>query len=296
MSTHTLNKNILLINKASGFLKEKGVNGPEANSRQLLCCVTGKQFLELCLTDDSLTKANEPAFWKAVKERLQGIPLQYIIGSAQFYGLEFVVKKGVFIPRPETEILVDVAINKLNSTSPAGRETPDSELSVLDLGTGCGNIAISLTKTVADCKIVATEISSLTLKVADVNAAIHGVGDRIYFLISDLFKYIHKDKNFNLIVSNPPYIPTAMIKDLPFEVKEEPHIALDGAGDGLYFFRRIAKEAPNYLKDSGFLIMEMGDGQYSSVATIFRDNGFCDIEVFKDLNDKERVVSARWTR
>ncbi len=224
---------------------------------------------------------------RVLKRRILGEPIQYILGNTEFMGLEFKVTRGVLIPRPETECLVEAAQKYLRQSSRL------SGCHILDLGTGCGCIAVSLLKLLPGSSLDASDISAQALKIARRNAALHKV--RVNFIQSDLFasKKI-KPRHYNLVVSNPPYIPTDEIKRLQIEIGYEPALALDGGRDGLEFYRRIINSACNYLKRNGFLIMEMGFGQDKKIENIFYKSAkFEIIEVIKDLGNINRVVVAQ---
>ena len=200
--------------------------------------------------------------------------------------MDFIVSPAVLIPRPETELLVEEALKWL-------RLHPQISNAV-DVGTGSGNIAIALTKKIKTCKIVALDHSEEALKVAMQNAQAHGVGGRIRFVKSDLFRVL-EDFKFDIIVANPPYIPTWEIETLSEDVKREPKLALDGGDDGLQYYRRIINEAQGYLKSGGFLIMELGYNQSRAVMRMLINTGnFTDIEVSKDFSKIDRVIKARW--
>ncbi len=216
-------------------------------------------------------------------------PLQYIIGKEKFCGLDFIVNENVFIPRPETEVLVETVIGLLNES-----RYPKPEIRILDLGTGSGNIAISLTKSVHDCKIVASDISEDALEVARENAASNGVSENISFIKSDLFNNIRG--KFDFIVSNPPYIARYEFQTLQKEVLKEPRTALDGGNDGLDFYRRIFLEAPRCLKRRGYCIIEIGFGQLSAIKEIIeKSRVFKLLDVKKDRYEIERVIVSKWT-
>lgn len=225
---------------------------------------------------------------EALKRRIKGEPIQYVLRKAQVMGWEFRVNKDVFIPRPETEILVETALKIGHRLWVIG-----NRLKVLDIGTGCGNIAISIAKFLPDCKMFATDISPAALEVAKFNARLNGV--KVDFIQSDLFDtYQLQPNTYDLIVSNPPYIPTAEIEDLSLEVRYEPRIALDGGRDGLDFYRRIIMDSGRYLKSGGFLIMEIGFGQCPAIKNIFKASGnFQKTEVIKDYNNIDRVIVAQ---
>lgn len=220
-------------------------------------------------------------------------PIQYIMGSAEFCGLDFRVDERVLIPRPETELLVESAAR----LALHGRTRADT-LNILDLCTGSGNIAISLaagplTKGISNCKIVASDISADALDVAARNAVSNGVYGRIEFVKSDLFSNI-KDR-FDIIVSNPPYIAENEFLTLQEDVLREPKIALSGGVDGLDFYRRIIDALPGHLKRGGYVIMEIGYLQKNAVADIIRNNGAFEVsEIMKDHNGIDRVIIAKW--
>ncbi|MCX5665783.1 MAG: peptide chain release factor N(5)-glutamine methyltransferase [Candidatus Omnitrophica bacterium] len=213
-------------------------------------------------------------------------PLQYIIGKEKFFGLDFIVNEHVLIPRPETEVLVEAALELINAKQ-------DKICSALDLCTGSGNIAISLTKNAADCKIVASDISGDALETAKENARLNGVFEKIIFTKSDLFSGI--EGRFDLIVSNPPYIARHEFDTLQKEVLKEPMLALDGGIDGLDFYRRIFKDAPGHLTRGGYCIVEIGFGQLSGIKEIIESTKeFKLIETRIDQYGIDRVVVAQW--
>jgi len=228
--------------------------------------------------------------------RIKGEPLQYINGYTEFMGLKFKLNREVFIPRPETELLVEKALDVLRCNA-------NTRYKILDVGTACGNIAISLAKFLVESKIIATDISHEALKVARENARLNRVKGRIRFLKSDLFNELRETKlskesfvhpEFDMIISNPPYIASNEIPHLATEVRSEPKIALDGGRDGLKFYRRIVKESPAYLKRNGILMMEMGYNQSDSITDIVNNSAkFKIIEVVKDYNQIDRIIIAK---
>lgn len=219
-------------------------------------------------------------------------PLQYIIGKEKFLGLDFLVNENVFIPRPETEILVNTALEIINAA-----QAKKAPVRILDLCTGSGNIAISiakgLAKSAADCKIFASDISDKALEVAMQNARLNGASDGISFIKSDLFKDIAD--RYDIIVSNPPYIARCELKTLPKEVLKEPVLALDGGEDGLDFYRKIFLAAPAYLMNGGYCIMEIGFGQRAAIKAMIEGfKGFKLIDVKEDQYLIDRVIVAQW--
>lgn len=210
-------------------------------------------------------------------------PIQYVIGHAEFCGLQFTVNEDVLIPRPETEMLVEAVVERLQRSR--GER-------ILDLCTGSGNIAVSLahlTKYYADCKIIASDISTGALEVARFNAIRHGVYNSIEFVKSDLFDSLCG--SYDIIASNPPYIARDEFAALQKEVLREPHIAFDGGEDGLEFYRRIISQSPGYLRDDGLLIMEIGYGQALRISRIVVNASRLKItEIRKDNNGIDRVM------
>jgi release factor glutamine methyltransferase len=219
------------------------------------------------------------------KRRITGEPLQYILGSTEFMGLEFKVDQRALIPRPETEILVSSAIEKLRGKVVCPK--------ILDLGTGSGCIAVSIAKLLPRALIWATDISLPALQLAKKNANLHKV--QIEFLHSDIFSALKKEQDkFDLIISNPPYISSEEFCGLAKEISFEPVLALEAGPDGLDFYRRIIIQAADYLKEDGFLTLEMGLGQRSAIENILKKyKKFKVIEIIKDYNNIERVLIAK---
>lgn len=222
----------------------------------------------------------EPEKWQEyevlLKKRAEHIPLQYITGSQEFMGLEFKVNSQVLIPRQDTETLVEEALKVL-----------EPGMSVLDMCTGSGCIIVSLMKHQEGLNGMASDISKQAILVAKENAKQNQV--EVEFVSSDLFKSIAG--TFDMIISNPPYIPTDVIAGLMPEVKNfEPIEALDGKEDGLYFYREIASEAGKFLNSNGYLYFEIGHDQGGRVAAIMEENGYRNVRVVKDLAGNDRVV------
>ncbi|MFH1407264.1 MAG: peptide chain release factor N(5)-glutamine methyltransferase [Candidatus Omnitrophota bacterium] len=298
MPNESLRKNniVRIINDASLKLSQAGAEAARRNAEELLAFTLGIKRSFLYIFDNDIQKQQLENFHALIERFISGCPLQYILGETEFYGLRVKTQEGVFIPRPETEILVEAAIAHyaLRNTVGAGR--------IMDVGTGGGNIAICLTKLLNNCRIYATDISQKALELARANAALNGVSDKIDFFCGDLFEAVNplrnefcERENFDLIVSNPPYIPSGDIAGLAPCVQREPRLALDGGADGLDFYRRIVNEAPGYLNNGGFVVFEMGDGQRGAVGEMLSDKGFSDISTVKDYNGIERVIKAVWT-
>ncbi len=258
------------------------MNEPELLFSQTLGC----DLFTLRLNKDRRLARKESSFIaSALKRRIKGEPLQYILGETEFMGLRFKLDKRVLIPRPETELIVEKAIRLVRSY---GLEVRD--LDVLDLGTGSGCIAVSLAKFLPEVKITATDISKEALDVARENAKLNNVS--INFLQADFFSiYNLQPMTYNLIISNPPYIAEAEIDSLQPEIRYEPRIALNGGADGLDFYRRLAVEIPCHMKEKGLLVLEMGFGQSGAVKSIFKMSGkLIEKESIRDYNNIERVL------
>jgi len=213
-----------------------------------------------------------------------GIPDQYKTGVAHFMDFEFGVTVNTLIPRSETEILVEKVIEEA-----ASYPMPH----IVDIGTGSGNIAISLTKYLSQSKIFALDISISALLEARRNAERMGAGNKITFIAGDLLRPFKKGAFFDIIVSNPPYVSESDMATLPDEVKHEPVLALYGGKDGLDFYRQILKDASGILKRDGAIIMELGYDQSKNVKDLLKQNGFSSLEFFKDYNGITRIAKAR---
>jgi release factor glutamine methyltransferase len=230
-------------------------------------------------------------FRELVRRRLQHEPVQYIVGTTEFYGLEFTVSPHVLIPRPETEHLVEAVIDRLK----AGDAT---EPRILDIGTGSGVIAVTLAAQLATAQLTATDVSTDALAVAAANAESNGVGDRVTFFPHDILSGNPEAIGgpFDVVVSNPPYIATADMAELQEEIRaHEPIAALTDGGDGLAFYRRFASLLPTLLAPGGLLAVEIGYGQSEVVRGILADAGLRDIEVVRDYSGIDRVVLGRMT-
>lgn len=218
-----------------------------------------------------------------LKRRISGESVYYILGRAEFMGLEFKVDNRVLVPRPETELLVETALQML---SRCGRSCP----SVLDIGTGSGCIAVALAVKLPSAGITATDISESALCVARENALFHHVHSRISFIHADLFPS-QTPRTYDMILSNPPYIASGVIESLEPEVRGEPLSALDGGLDGLFFYRRIIAAAAGWLTERGLLAMEMGFDQAESVRDIAEQSGCMRVSnILDDHTGKQRVI------
>ncbi|MDO5407224.1 MAG: peptide chain release factor N(5)-glutamine methyltransferase [Eubacteriales bacterium] len=267
------------------------------------------------LEDNDYNRSCTDLYHSMIQKRRRRIPQQQILGCQEFMGLNFYVNKHVLIPRQDTETLVERVLEEqcggrmpgagcgagtVPGHEPDGSTAPGiAGRTLLDLCTGSGCIAISLAVKGDFASVTATDISGEALKVARRNADAHGCADRMEFLQGDLFEALagaDVPQRFDVITSNPPYIPTAVIKTLEPEVREhEPMLALDGTEDGLHFYRRIAAEAGAFLKDGGAIYLEIGYDQGEAVSGLLREAGYTDVLVLKDLPGNDRVVRASWT-
>ncbi|MBM3249337.1 MAG: peptide chain release factor N(5)-glutamine methyltransferase [Candidatus Omnitrophica bacterium] len=254
--------------------------------------VLGLSRLELYQDKElSLDRGSALKIASALKRRIKHEPIQYILGTAHFFGLGFKVDRRCLIPRQETEILVETAL-KYAAKSPRQKVT---SLKILDIGTGSGCIAVCLAKLIPNSEVTAIDISSEALRLAESNARLNNVEQKIAFFQSDLFtEYGLRNTDYDCIISNPPYVASEEIKNLQPETSYEPRIALDGGGDGLDFYRRIIRDAPSFLRQRGFLLFEIGIGQRGKIEKVFqKSKKFEIIEVVKDYNNIERVVVAQ---
>ncbi|CUH95477.1 Release factor glutamine methyltransferase [Propionispora sp. 2/2-37] len=266
------------------YFGEKGVDNPRLDAEVLLSHILGKDRLYLYVHfDQPLEQAELAAFRETVKRRARREPVAYITGSKEFMGLSFAVNRSVLIPRPDTEILVEAVLKRLQ-----GRGNP----SILDLGTGSGAIIVSLLSKVPLAAGVAVDISDQALTVAKQNAVTHQVMERLELKRGDLFELLEKSV-FDVIVSNPPYILDEDLVRLEPEVKYEPHGALSGGPDGLIFYRRIIGGMALHLKPEGFGALEVGEGQAAAVAQMAAANSMVVEEIIKDYAGIDRVVMLR---
>lgn len=254
---------------------------------QLACWALDCNRIELYLGEIKEDKRKTHRFLRALRQLTYGVPIQYIMGEAEFIGLKFYVSPLVFIPRPETEILVEGVLSLV-------KEKRFRSPYIFEIGTGSGAIAVSLTKYNPSCRILASDISKDALKLALANAKLNGVTRRIEFVLADLFAGISEKERFDLIISNPPYIPSENYDTLPAEVKCEPKIALDGGTQGLDFYERIIPQSAKRLKPKGYLILEMGLGQTEAIQNLIdQTRAYRKIKILKDYNGIDRVIFAK---
>lgn len=258
----------------------------------LISEVIGCNRIELYLSHKRTLKTKDIERLEVlVKKRNSGIPLQYLLGYTYFYGLKFLVEKGVFIPRPETEILVAEVIRLIENSY-------TKQVNIFELCTGSGNIAVSLTKNIPYCKIISSDIKEQALQLAARNARLHRVAQKITFLQGDLFSALEKDGysllKFDMIIANPPYVAARQMDRLPVEVQHEPRAALEAGDDGLKFVRKFFGQGHRFLKKEGYIVFEFGDQHQQQVNEIINRSKYFENPVFfPDLNGIFRFVIAR---
>jgi release factor glutamine methyltransferase len=277
------------LRRAAEILKQNPHSDARRDAALLLGFVLKQNRAFLLAHDDQILTANEQArFFELVERRAAGAPAQYLTGRQEFFGLDFEVDENVLIPRPETEILVEAAIEVL-------REKENSRF--CDVGTGSGCIPVAILKNVETARAVALDISPKALAVARKNAERHNIIEGIKFYKSDVFSVFENPKSqirnpkFDLIVSNPPYIPNRDLPGLPFEVREfEPHVALFGGDAGTEIVARLLAEAPKYLENDGWLMFEIGFTQGEAVRRMIDEKVWRLAEIKDDLAGIPRIV------
>jgi release factor glutamine methyltransferase len=281
-----------IINTTVEYLKGKGIDDARLNAELLLAHILGCRRIDLYASFDKPIRESEREQYKSLlKRRVAREPLQYIVGETEFMGLRFVVDRRVLIPRPETEVLVEKAIEVCRQF-PEGTD----RISILDIGVGCGNIAVSVAKFVANAYVLGIDTSVGALNVARINIQNHNLASRVTLERVDI---LHDSAHsiggpFDMVVSNPPYVSEQEFKNLPPEIRKyEPPNATCDSADGLTFYRRISEIGRQLLKGGGIVIFELGFGQIAQVQEILRKNSYEQIQVYKDYSGIERVVSAR---
>ncbi|TAK93197.1 MAG: peptide chain release factor N(5)-glutamine methyltransferase [Verrucomicrobia bacterium] len=309
-----------IIQRSTEFLEKKGVESARLQSELLLAHVLKLPRMKLYLNfEKQLSVAETDAMRELVKRRATREPLQHITGSTSFCGFEITVNRHVLVPRPETELLAEAGWKFLREHRTSNIEHPTSNEtlphpasghplpigwgegrgeghapSALDFGTGSGCIAIALAAKCPAARITALDVSADALSIAQANATKNGVVERIQFCCGDGFAALPAGAQFDLIASNPPYIPSAEIATLQPEVRDfDPRGALDGGSDGLGFYRRLAVEAAPYLKPHGKIMLEFGDGQAAAIEKIFAAQMWIVEAVRDDYSQRQRILIAR---
>ena len=276
---------------AAHDLEDHRVENPRLNAELLLARCLGFSREKLYANLRCEIQADEKkALDELLRRRMAGEPLQYLLGHQEFWSIDLKVDPRVLIPRPETEVLIEEALSILSIPS---RRVPR----ILDIGTGSGAIVIALTQEVGEIVAVATDLSHEALQVAKENARNVGVDQRIRFIRGDLLDPFRPltEGMFDLILSNPPYICRSDIEELTREIKDhEPRLALDGGEDGLDFYRQMSRQVRSYLREGGWLLLEMGHGQGSKISSLLEESGsFRAPEFVKDLSGIDRVIKAQ---
>ncbi|MGP3778188.1 peptide chain release factor N(5)-glutamine methyltransferase [Halanaerobium saccharolyticum] len=276
-----------LLNRSDQFLAERGIESSRLDAEVLMADLLDMERINLYVKYDYPLKSTEiNSYREMIKKRAQHIPVAYITEKKEFMSLEFTVREGVLIPRPDTENLVEAVIEYC-------RNKELDKPQIIDVGTGSGAIAVSLAHYLEDAKVVGVDLSAQALKVARENMEKHELSERMSILKSDLLaEFIKREiKGIDIIVSNPPYISEAEMEELSPEVKKEPETALKAGEDGLDYYRRLIPEAEKVLKEGGSLFLEIGYRQADAVSELFGDR-WKDVEVKKDYSENDRIVSA----
>jgi release factor glutamine methyltransferase len=283
------------LKSSTEYLEKAGIEDPFADAEILTFHAAGVDRLAAYMENPGITKGLLAKIRRLIRRRAKGEPLQYIVGHVDFLDLTIYVGKGVLIPRPETELLVEEAIRTVQSSKfevQSSKSFNRPPQRILDLCTGSGCIALALGKALPDADVYGTDVSRVALRFAKRNAGMNEVGN-VTFLEGSLFAPLPAGAIFDLIVSNPPYIASADIWGLQREIKDwEPLEALDGGSDGLDFYRKIFAEAARYLRPGGVILCELGFGQPAAVKEIAQKSGFRDISVKKDYAGIARILKA----
>ena len=280
-----------LINETTAYFKKKNIESARLDAELLLAHCLNRERIQLYIDFERLVTADElSAFRELVRRRAAREPVAYLTGYRDFWSLKIAVGKGVLIPRPETELLVEESVKIFKPIS------GDSlQITILEPGTGSGALSIALAQELKQCIIYATDISPAAIKIAQRNSRAHGCAGRIHFIRCDSLASLRQKRVFDLIVSNPPYIRSADMAGLEPEIREhEPVEALDGGPDGFSFYRQWIPQMPVLLKSNGWAVLEMGAGQSAAVAQLIQNTGaFADVQTVKDYAGHERIIRAR---
>jgi len=283
------NANILtvleVLKLSTAYLEEKSIESARLNAELLLASILNCKRIDLYLLFDRPLDENEIAAYREfISRRSKHEPLQYILGEVEFYGLKFKVNKNVLIPRPETEFLIEKAISLVNE---------NKLKSILDIGTGSGNIPISLAKNLNGVEITSIDISEEAYKVAEQNSIYNEVSGKICLINTDIKNYLPESK-FDMIISNPPYVSQNDYSNLSNDiVNYEPAISITDFSDGYEFYRIITNKSDSFLNKGGFLLCEMAQGQSEFIQKMFSDADFSEIKIIKDYQNIDRVIVGR---
>lgn len=322
------------LRETTKFLKRNGIESAEKEAETLIKHGLGISTVKIFSDNTEMSEEQIITLENMLRRRLRREPIQYILGYEEFLGLKLLVGPGVLIPRPETELMAEQAIKtvksyklKVISEKKNSSLVPrPSSLSILDLCTGSGCLAIALAKEFRDCEVYGTDISETAIEYAKKNAELNCINN-VTFFHGNLFesfnyknpppppfdkggkfnipslvkrgkgRFLENNQLFDLIISNPPYVRTGDIENLQPEIKDwEPVVALDGGADGLGFYRELIPAAKGFLKDGGIIMLEAGFGQSGTVADIIKSSGYELLEIIKDYAGIERIIKAKWKR
>lgn len=275
------------INLSTDFLEKKGIESARTNAELLLASILKCKRLDLYLSfNRPLSEEEKLKYRDHISRRGKYEPLQYIVGDVEFYGITLKVNVSVLIPRQETEILIEEILNSIEN---------NERIKILDIGTGSGNIALALAKNLPNAEIVGIDISDDAIQLAKSNAELTNLTSQVIFYNLDIFSYNETEikEQFDIIVSNPPYVSSEEFNTLQKEIIEfEPSIAVTDNSDGYKFYEYITNLSKALLKKGGSLFYEIGQGQTERVAKIFENNDFSEIKIKKDYAEIERVISG----
>ncbi len=279
-----------LIQWTQEYFRKKDIDSPRLSAEVLLASVLGYDRVKLYTKFDEEVAADSLAsFKKLVLERARGVPLKYLVGHCEFMSIDFIVTPAVLIPRPETELLVEKALELAGAVA---------DPKIADIGTGCGNIAISLAANSPRAALWATDISPEALEIARKNAARIGVSDRITFLLGDLYRPLLEaglGGQLDVVCSNPPYVSDGQWDRLSAEIRDhEPEIALKAGPDGLKYLNPLIEGAPELLTPGGWLLLEIGDDQAAAVrGAVAQRGGLEDCVIYRDYRGRDRLLAAK---
>ena len=285
-----------LYRMGKNILKGSGVENPGLEAELLISEALGVKVIDIYAHPEKEIEGEKVSrFKELLLRRARWEPIAYILGEKEFYSRAVFVTPDVLIPRPETEVLVEEAISLLKDKENRVTSTPDPEtFFILDVGTGSGCIAVTLAAEVenVNVKVLATDISLEALSVAKENAKRHGVSNKVFFILSGSFDCF-RERTFDLLISNPPYVSRAEFSALPPDVRNyEPKAALIAEEDGLSHLKKIVFESKRVLREEGSCMVEIGWGQSNKVIEIFEEAGFCEVAVVKDFSGIERIVKG----
>ena len=270
-----------ILQSTTGYFEKHGVENPRLNAQHLVAHVLKLKRIELYMDSERLLCEDELApLRELVKRRSQGVPLQHLLGTEEFYGRVFKSDARALVPRPETERLIELILPFVK----------DKAARIVDVGTGTGIIALTLAAELPDATVVAVDLSPDALALAQENAALLELSNRVTFESGDLLSSI--SGTFDMIVANLPYIPSGDIPELAREVQHDPDLALDGGPDGLDLIRRLIEQAPSHLSSGGFIALEIGHDQSERGSDILRAANFRDIRIEKDYQGVPRFLIA----